>query len=351
MKSINKFTFRLLSGILPVLLLLLTSCRPDPPTVSESDVKALENWLDENRTSPGEVLEEVLKNGQSIVFLQENQLRADSIELMKAIVPVIYDAGVREIGLFFLDMNEQEELDSWIQGKDRDSQAEKLIFNANAALGYMEYCDFLRYIREFNSELTENEAAVRLLAMGNKGSTDPEKPAEILKMNDGEKNGETDDADEEPGLPVFLWMKAEDGKLLPGESDLPGTPIIIKHHGPGENEYRWNGLIEYVNARRDIRDRTFAFRTAAPPFSGWTDKERDLQADICIVSPYPYRAVQTIPHFITPETATRALNSFPEINMEKPLGLAAYRMNRTIRKKAESYQKSIDRLQSPEAVD
>jgi hypothetical protein len=272
MKSKNKFTFRLLSGFLPVLLLLLTSCRPEPPTVSVSDVKALDNWLDENRTSPGKVLEEILKDGQSIVFLQDNQLRADSIDLMKALVPVIYDAGVREIGLFFLDMKEQEELDSWIQGKNRDSQAEKLISNANASLGYMEYCDFLRYIREFNSELAENETAVHLLGLGNRGSTDPEKPAEILKMNDDEKNGETDEVDEEPGLPVFLWLKAEDGKLLPEESDLPDAPIIIEHHGPGKNGYRWNGLIEYVNARRDIRDRTYAFRTAAPPFSGWTER-------------------------------------------------------------------------------
>ncbi len=317
-------------SLLLFFLFLLTSCHPDLPTVSEGneDHISLEKWLDESRRTPGELLTEELIAERSVVLTQDNLLRADTVNLMKAIVPVLYVAGVRELGLFFLDSAQQIELDAYILDGSDKTRAEKLLFSANAALGYSEYCDFILYVREFNGNLDAGEEAIRLLALGENGKTSPE----ILTLA-------LENQEQKP--PVFLWIPAEDLEML------PENLVILSHHGPGKNTLRWNGLIENVCAQRDIRDCTFAFRTTEPPFPGWNDKEAGIKADIYIVTPFPYRAVQPIPDFITPETAARALTFFPEISMEKPLSWIAFRMNRITRKAASGYNHMVENLNLP----
>ena len=313
------------------LLFLLTSCHPELPIVSQEneDRLSLEKWLNESRRTPGELLSEELMAQRSVVLAQDNPLRSDTIEMMRALLPVIYDAGVRELGLFYLDSAQQMELDAYILDGSDKTRAEKLLFSANAALGYSEYCDFILYLREFNESQNESEEAIRLLALGDNGKTSPEILTAALK-------------NQEQKPPVFLWIPAEDINLLPENT------VVISHHGPGENILRWNGLIEGVCAQRDIRDRSFAFKTDKPPFPGWNDEETGIKADIYIVTPYPYRAVQPIPDFITPETAARSLAFFPEISIEKPLKWIAFRMNRIIKKTALDYNRMVENLNLPE---
>ncbi len=327
----NKIFTRFFPVSLTLLFLfLLTSCQPDIQTVikENDDNLSLDKWLDESSRSPGELLYEELNTEQSVVLVQDNILRSDTIEMMRALLAVIYDAGVRELGLFFLDSSQQMELDAYILDGSDKTRAEKLLFSANAALGYTEYCDFILFVRDFNRKLDTGEEGIRLLALGTDGKTSPEILSAALE-------------NQEDSPPVFLWLTAEEMDML------PDTPVILSHHGPGESTLRWNGLIEEVSAERDIRDRTFAFRTAAPPFPGWSEEEADIKADIYIVTPYPYRAVQPIPGFITPETAVRALTFFPEIGMEKPLSWIAFRMNRITRKAAAGYNRMVENLNLP----
>ena len=45
----------------------------------------------------------------------------------------------------------------------------KLLFAADAALGYIEYCDFITYVRNFNSQLNPGSVPMRLMALGDGG--------------------------------------------------------------------------------------------------------------------------------------------------------------------------------------
>jgi len=316
----------LLYIVLPSLFLFLTSCHPEVPSVSEDDTRSLEHWLDESRTKPVELISEEVKKGKTIVLAQDNLLRADTLDLMQALLPALYDMGIRKIGLFFLDSGEQDEIDSLILDAEDKTTAEKLLFSANAALGYVEYCDFIFYVQDFNHRLNDNEIPIRLLALGKNGSTS----ADLLS---------TDIEDNDLEHPAFLWIPAEDVRLLPDSQQE--NQIIISHHGPDEKSLRWDGLIESVCNNRDVRDCTFAFKTSDPPFAGWNKGGSDIGADIYIVTPFIYRSVEPIPDFITPESVPLALEFFPEIKMKKPPVWAAFRMNRINRKAANNYNRSM----------
>ncbi len=333
------------------LLTLLTSCRPELPSFSLEDALSLHRRLDESRTTPAGLLAEELAAGRSAVLAQDELLRADTIDLMRSLVPVLHDLGVREIGLFFLNAEKQDELDGFIIDGDNKTRSGKLLFSADAALGYLEYCDFMVYVQDFNQRLLPDETPIRLLALGEDGNVSPE----LLTVALGIAENITEEA-----VPVFLWIPAEDLGLLPKVPEIDDTegietaenpevrqsPVIFAHHGPGNGYLRWNGLIESVAAERDIRDRTFAFRTAEPPFSGWSSNEAGIEAEIYLVTPFDYRAVEPIPDFITPESATEALTFFPEISMEKPLSWVASRMNRITRRAARRYDRMIEKLET-----
>lgn len=353
-KSNSPVTRRFAPGLLLLfgLLALLTSCRPELTSVSLEDALSLHRWLDESRTTPAGLLAEELAMGRSVVLAQDELLRADTIDMMRSLVPVLYDLGILEIGLFFLNAEKQEELDGFIMDGNSETRSGKLLFSADAALGYLEYCDFMVYVQDFNQRLLPDETPMRLLALGEDGDVSPELLALSLGM--AKEN-------DEEAAPVFLWIPAEDLRLLPifpETDDTEGietaenpeilqSPAIIAHHGPGNGYLRWSGLIESVAAERDIRGRTFAFRTAEPPFTGWNSNKAGIEAEIYLVTPFAYRAVEPIPDFITPESATEALAFFPEISMEKPLSWVASRMNRITKRAARRYDRMIEKLEIP----
>lgn len=325
----------------------LLSCNSEVAEISAEDSESLNLWLDSQRRTAPKLLKEEILAGRSAILLQDNMLRSDTIDLMRSLLPSLYDQGIREIGVFYLDSAKQAELDGFIVEGDENTLAEKLLFSADAALGYQEYCDFMEYVREFNQKLTPEAGRMRLRALGEDGSTSAELLAEAL--GNFESLGEADNI---PVMPIFLWIKAENLSLLP---DFPTensdeeislkAPVIIVHHGPGISDLRWNGLIETVVSRRDIRDRTFAFRTDDPPFGGYSDAESGIAADLYVVTPFEYRAVNPIPDFISAETAAEALEYFPEISMEKlPPGWLASRMNRITRRAAKKYNAGIEKI-------
>jgi hypothetical protein len=319
---------------------LILSCSPEPAVYSSDDALALNQWLDENRITPADLLEEELATGRSAILVQDEKLRADTIDLMRSIIPVLYDLEIRDVGVFFLNASKQDELDGYIVDGDKITLPGKLLLSADAALGYREYCDFMDYVRGFNQKLPSGLNPIRLLALGENGITSKTILAQALGP------------DETSAVPqVFLWIPAEDLDLIPvfpdasdGDGDSVPAPLIITHHGPGIERLRWGGLIESVAAERDIRDRTYAFRTGEAPFPGYSSDEAGMETEVYLVTPFAYRAVTPIPDFITPDSATDALEFFPGISMEKPISLLASRMNHMIRRAARKYDAAVGKL-------
>jgi len=339
-----------------LLFSLLTSCRPDRQAVSETDMHSLEKWLNKTPSALEDLLADDINTGRSLVMVQDNVLRDDTVELMRTLVPVSYDLGVRILGLFFLDTAQQEELDNFILNGSNTTPAEKLLFLSDAASGYAEYRDFITYIQDFNKRLSSEETPMRVMALKDKRQISPDVFFDTAGLTEviTEKSDDSDTEAPEMSPPVLLWITADDLQYLPGLekiSDPVNKPVILVHHGPKNGSLRWNGLMETVSAKRDIRERTFAFRTDTPPFEGWSSEAPESKGDIYIVTAFPYRSVCAIPDFITPETALPALKFFPEIKMEKPLSWAAFRMNRITKKAADRYSRMTEELDLPGSSD
>jgi hypothetical protein len=324
-------------------VILLFSCGRGDQSAVDGDRAELNRWLDSERTSPGDLVYDVLKSGRSVVLFQDNPLRGDTVKLMHALVPTIRSAGITDLGVYFLDSSRQEEIDAFVAGNNIDVTATELLFQSDAALGYREYSDFLGYVREFNSLAKPGETPLRLVALGKQGELSADIIKELLnpgKTGDG-KNGPRS---------VFLWITMNDVEngVLPSDKSGAPRPLIAVHHGPDKKNLRWDGFIENVAVKRDVRDRSFGFLGEKAPFAMWKGDESGVSADIYLVTPYRYSGVTPIPDFISAKSAEAALEFFPEISMKKPRFVAAIRMNGMIRRDARRYQRALNRLNVPE---
>ena len=305
------------------LILSLFSCRPQTPRYDETDIQALHEWLDSQRTMPAELLAEEIAGGRRPMLVQDDVLRADTADLMRSLVPVIHDLGLNSIGVFFLDEADQDEIDRYIVSGDQAAQPESFLVGGNASLGYREYRDFIEYVREFNQQGSTERDVVRLVAL----SRD-----RISFLKDDETEGS------------FLWLTTDQIGRLPSMPPGDPAPMTILHYGLAAGELGWNGVVEAVGAGRAIRDMTFAFR---PTEAAWAKPDDFPGVDMVVVTSFPYRTVEPIADFVTPETAEKAMKFFPDLRPRKPLGIAASRMNGIIRRSARRHKRKLDGLKKP----
>jgi len=350
----NRHIRHLISGFLALSVLLISGCSPPAAAPSGNDAEALHAWLDDDITSPADLAAQTIASGRSVILAQDDALRGDTSMLVEALLPTLHDVGISTVGVFFMDVSGQADLDEFILSDPADNpsdnpalKAQSLLRAADASLGYAEYCGFLETVNRFNSRLNDEETPIRVAALGRNGQLDIESLAELVQGGEDEAAETPSD----PAGPVFLWLLAsQTASALEawGEGDSPdensppenSPPEILRHHGPiPGGGLRWDGLIESVAAERDLRDRTFAFYTEPAPFPGW--EESEIDADIYAVTPYPYRGVTPIPDFISPEYASDARRFFPDMSMEKPLRWLSSRMNHRIERAARKYAKSL----------
>lgn len=378
MKNRTILIRHLVSGFLALSMLLVAGCSPPAAVPSGRDEQILHSWLDENIANPADLVAQTILSGRSVILAQDDVLRGDTSTLVEALLPTLYDVGISTVGVFFMDVSGQADLDEFILSAPADNpsdnpghpvlKAQSLLRAADASLGYAEYSGFLETVNRFNSRLNHQETPIRVAALGRNGQLDTETltalfQGKVESVEEGEQEGGNQEAAAEtrsegagedrsdPAGPVFLWLLGDQASSAmevwgegdsPDENSPPGKvpPAILRHHGPVPGEgLRWGGLIESVSAQRDLRDRTFAFYTGQPPFPDWNEAE--INADIYAVTPYPYRSVTPIPDFITPEYASEARRFFPDMSMEKPLKWLSSRMNRRIKRAARKYTKSL----------
>ena len=283
----------------------LFSCEKTQNTPADNSEtgKELIKLIKTARVTPGEAVNEKLKEKQSVFFYQDNKYRADSIELVKALIPVLLNSGINSFYVFFIPPG---------ASYNGSEDPEEFLKKTNPVFGYKEYIDFLYYIQNFNSDSASAEETAVIL----KGI--PADPALIKE-------------------PSFIWS---DKQNLPGGKTE--NYLSLRHHGPGINGYRWNELIENAAKQLDLRDRTYALYTEENQFINW--KEEKINQDIYIVTAYTYKAVTPEKGFIDRDSAEKALAFFPEIKIRKPLFAASAVINSKIKKPAEKYRRFLDQL-------
>lgn len=343
--------------IITAAAMFFLSCGNNEPPYTSQDVQNFHKWLDTDQKSPTELITAAHDSGLTVILSQDNPMRADTVDLAKSLLPSLYDLGLREWGVFFLDSKYQDEVDSLITDRKSLNEsaslkaAENLLFKADASLGYREYRDFILYIRDFNRYLAPEEEPIKLLALSSNrmlhpsilpsAAPDPNTPASETQETSTEaeesSNGNPDEAAEsiEP-FPGILWIKADDVPQLKDFTGITNT-YVIAHSLPR------NDIIGIESTRRDIRDRSFAFEPASLPFGGWDATQSEISADLVIVTPFAFRTVSQIEDFITESSSTKAAEDFPEIRLKTPSSSAAARMNRLLKKRSIDYRKTIEK--------
>ncbi|OQX28644.1 MAG: hypothetical protein B0D92_07815 [Spirochaeta sp. LUC14_002_19_P3] len=310
-------------------LFLLISCRAEDNTPARSTVKLLNKYLDSTHLSPADKIALEIGGGRSVILVQENPLRSDTMELVQALVPMLHSMGFRQLGMYQFSSGGQMYLDRYSQDLNVLITNEELFSFPLAALYFKEYRDFLNYIRRFNALLEEHETAFEIIGLG--GSEGVSRALDILDNGNG-----------------FLWLspemlaqvfKAPDSQNPSGNSI---SPLILRHYGPGENALLWNGLVEHVKAQRPLRDRSFAYKPDELPFQLWQDT--GIKADLVVVTEFTYKAVHIMPKFITESTKEEALNSYPSLNVRKPEKISPRRINRIIKRQVKHYEKFLSKV-------
>ncbi len=330
----SRYRVRLLQAGIVILLLIISSCKPEEKPYTDRDVRALNKWIDANPAGPSGLILDEIESGRSVIFLQENILRSDSIQMLEGIIPSLYDSGIREMGIFFLETNSQSEVDNYISGESGLTEYDVLRLS-DIRLGYEEYAAFLAYVKKFNSGLSV-DSRMRLTAIGNGGLLSEVKLFELLS-DDVSENVVMD------STPVFVWLKAQDAGFLPASSEEQAeeqteeeseisstTPLVVVHYGSANGIPAFGGFIETVISSRDVRDRSFSFRPDDLPFSDWKEIVMLNEAEIAIVTPYDYSKVIPIPEFIRIEDLEAARLYFPDLGNENMPESQVRKINRTI---------------------
>ncbi len=327
-------------------LLLLISCRQEPPAIPQEDIQALSGHLDTHRPLPSQLLSGELAGGRSAAFVPGSVLRADSIRLMETLLPSLYDAGLRHMGVFFLSGDFQAETDRLIlpdrpvrppesesadaespdakpevapDTQEMNTRAEKLLRLSDSSLGYTEYRDFLVYAARFNRLLPPEEEPLHIWAI-NQFSETGGALAEKLKA-DAELPKET---------VLLLWLDAREN---------PDTDGLVS-----VGHFFSDGLIDTVLSSRDIRDRSFSFRPGEAPWTEWPDTLKNLpERDVVIVSFFPVTPVTPIPEFVEEGNAAEAIASFPGEISGHSSAAQSRKMNKIITKAAAKYRKTLEK--------
>jgi len=155
---------------LPTLVMLACSVlpasaqeRPLPPGVSDAMRPRLRAYLEANGKSPEEYIVSKF-DGHDLVFLGEyHRIRHDAL-LVQRLIPLLYHAGVRNLG-FELGCEEyQDRLDALLASEKYDDALVRwLMFQRDVSFGYEEYLEIYRAAWEFNRTLAPGQPRFRIV--------------------------------------------------------------------------------------------------------------------------------------------------------------------------------------------
>lgn len=312
--------------ILLILTIILSSCGNKAVSPPKERAKILHEWIETSALTPTAAILEELSDNQSVMLVQDEMLRADTIKLVHSLLPFLVNQGMHTMALSFLNAKNQDDIDTYYLSENKQNP-EEILISANATLGYTEYGEFLEYIWNFNAKQKPDEPLIKIVALGTDKGISEKITQELLEET-----------------ACFLWIYPKDLAQVPimsDDEDSAPTPVSIVHYGPDAEGLRWSGLVESVKEQRAILDRTFAFKPTDSPFQSW-DYEGSTQADIVIVTAFPYRSVTPIKDFVNLANIELAWNSFPEIRIRSLKSLMASRMNGIIRRRARRYRRFLE---------
>jgi hypothetical protein len=123
------------------------------------------SFLSENATSPETYLVEKFCI-YDIILRAEDHAVQDNLSFINNLIPILYQSGVRNLGMEFGASEKQHTLDSLLVAPEFNEQlARDMMYFYNVGWAYKEYQELYRKAWEFNQSLPENAPKFRILNM------------------------------------------------------------------------------------------------------------------------------------------------------------------------------------------
>jgi hypothetical protein len=155
-----------LSALLALLTGLVSSGQKRPPADISSELRAaLTGYLREKGLPPEEYVAAKFED-HDIVFLGEHHFVKHDVELVRALIPVLYRRGVTDLGIEFGCYELQAEADALVTAPEYDpGRTRRLMYQWGSYWPYVEYLALYRAAWELNRSLPAGEPKFRIVGL------------------------------------------------------------------------------------------------------------------------------------------------------------------------------------------
>ncbi|MDD3771881.1 MAG: ChaN family lipoprotein [Weeksellaceae bacterium] len=121
--------------------------------------------IKENSQSPEHYVIEKFKNHQ-VIFIGENHYIKEQVELIKNLIPELYENGIYNLGTEFIRYSDTEKMNKLLTDSIYNEELVRDIsFNSLWHWGYQEYLDIYKTVWELNQKLPKNAPKFRIFGI------------------------------------------------------------------------------------------------------------------------------------------------------------------------------------------
>ena len=130
---------------------------------ADDDASRLSRYLVEHGKPPERYVVDAFRT-HDVVLLAEDHAIKQNLQLVHALIPLLYAAGVRTIGMEFGASEDQAALDALVAGDRYDEDAaRRIMFDYNVGWAYAEYMEIYRKAWQLNRSLPKGAPKFRVL--------------------------------------------------------------------------------------------------------------------------------------------------------------------------------------------
>ncbi|KEO73047.1 hypothetical protein EL17_15665 [Anditalea andensis] len=150
---------RMKSTITIGLIIMFFSC------VNKKENETLVKSIKSHSLSPEQYIVEKFRTHQ-VIFIGENHFIKEQVELIKDLIPVLYENGVYNLGTEFIRYSDTGMINELISGSTYSEElARQITFNSVWHWGYQEYLDIYKAAWELNSKLAVDAPRFRIFGI------------------------------------------------------------------------------------------------------------------------------------------------------------------------------------------
>ncbi len=136
-----------------------------PPRVAETGLAPMVSYVESHYQTPEDYLVSTFTN-HDIVFVGEFYKIAQNVNLIRNVIPLLYKAGVRNLGIEYALYADQARIDALLTAPAwSEQEARAITFDWVVTWGYKEYQDLFRAAWQLNSTLPKGAKPFRIVGL------------------------------------------------------------------------------------------------------------------------------------------------------------------------------------------